>query len=167
MSQTGIDAQLRFEIIDAYNAYAEGIDSKDWALVLSCFADEVCIDYGEVHAAAGGPEVPRKAEAWLLSLQGVINGFDLTRHTITNHRFAMEGDCVVCRAYLTAEHVIFADPAIPAAAADEVATVVGEYTNTYQHTDDGWKIRKSKLHMNWSAGNADLFVVAMERAAQV
>lgn len=166
MTRTAIDAQLRFEIIDAYNAYGEGIDSKDWALVRSCFADEVCIDYGEIHAAAGGPDFPRKAEDWIQSLQSVINGFDITRHTITNHRFSMDGDLVVCRAYLTADHVIFAQPEITMAAADEIATVVGEYTNTYQRTDDGWKICKSKLLMNWSAGNADLFVVAMGRAAQ-
>ena len=111
------------------------------------------------------PDVPRTAENWIGVLQGVINGFDGTRHTITNHRFSRDGECVVCRAYLTAEHVIFSQPDIPVAAADEIATVVGEYTNTYRPTAEGWKICRSQLDIDWSAGNAELFAVAMGRAA--
>ena len=165
MNDMAVNAQHKFEVIEAYNAYAQGIDRKDWALVRDCFADEVTIDYGDISAATGAPDVPRTAESWIAVLQGVINGFDGTRHTITNHRFSRDGECVVCRAYLTAEHVIFSQPDIPIAAADEIATVVGEYTNTYRPTAEGWKICRSQLDIDWSAGNAELFVVAMGRAA--
>lgn len=166
MTTTAIDPADRAAIIDIYNAYAQGIDSKDWAMVRGCFAQEVCIDYGEIHAGAGGPDEPRNSDGWIQSLQSVINGFDYTHHTITNHRFHRDGDRLVCRAYLTADHVILANPEINAAAADEIATVIGEYTNTCERTVDGWKICKSRLDMRWSHGNGALFVVAMERAAQ-
>jgi 3-phenylpropionate/cinnamic acid dioxygenase small subunit len=166
MPDTWVEPTDRAAIIDVYNAYAEGIDSKNWEMVRNCFADEVCIDYGEAHAAGGGPHDPRSADAWMQSLQSVINGFDFTRHTITNHRFERDKDLVVCRAYLTADHVILANPEIPEATADEISTVVGEYTNTCKPTADGWKIVKSRLNMEWARGNTELFVIAMQRAAQ-
>ena len=99
-------------------------------------------------------------------LGGIVNGFDFTQHTITNHRFARDGEHIVCRAYLTADHVILADPAFTEATAEEVATVVGEYTNTCELTNDGWKIVRSRLDMAWSKGNSKLFVEAVTRAAQ-
>lgn len=165
MPLTSNRAELESEIIEIYNRYAQGIDSKQWDLVRSCFADEVYIDYGAISDSSGSPEVPRKARDWLTYLQGVINGFDITRHTITNHRFQVKGELVECSAYLMADHVIFNNPEMPIASADELVTVVGEYTNTYQRTADGWKICKSRLVVNYSTGNVALFVTATERAA--
>ena len=161
-----VTPEERAAIIDIYNAYAEGLDSKNWAMVRQCFADEVYIDYGATSAATGSPDEPRKADDWIPVLQSVINGFDFTQHTITNHRFSRDGERIVCRAYMTADHVILANPAFTQATADEVATVVGEYTNTCEHTADGWKIVSSRLDMAWSRGNAELFVDAVTRAAQ-
>jgi 3-phenylpropionate/cinnamic acid dioxygenase small subunit len=157
----------RAAIIDIYNAYAEGVDSKNWEMVRQCFADQIRVDYGATSAATGAPDQPRNADDWVGVLQSVINGFDFTRHTITNHRFSREGEWIVCRAYLTADHVILADPANPAAAPDEIATVVGEYTNTCELGANGWKIRESKLEMQWSRGNGALFAEAMARAAKL
>ncbi len=165
MSRLSVDVETRLGIIDTYNRYAEGLDSKNWPLVRSCFADSVYIDYGSISEPTGAPDVPREADAWLEVLQGVINGFDITRHTITNHRFHTGREGISCRAYLTAEHVIFPDPQIPVASPQDVATVIGEYTNTCEYDGADWKIRRSRLVINYTRGNADLFVAAMERAA--
>jgi SnoaL-like protein len=157
----------RAAIIDIYNAYAEGVDSKNWEMVRQCFADTIYVDYGPTSAATGSPDDPRNADDWIAVLRSVIDGFDVTRHTITNHRFSRDGERIVCRAYLTADHVIFANPEETAAAPEEIATVVGEYTNTCELGDHGWKIRSSKLEMQWSRGNGALFPEAMARAAQL
>ena len=167
MRDSSVGPGERAAIIDIYNAYAEGVDSKNWELVRQCFADEIYVDYGATSAATGSPGDPRNADEWIAVLQGVINGFDFTRHTITNHRFSRDGDRIVCRAYLTADHVILADPSDTAAAPDEIATVVGEYTNICELGDQGWKICESKLDMQWSRGNGAQFVEAMARAAQL
>ncbi len=161
-----VTPEERAAIIDIYNAYAEGLDSKNWPLVRQCFADQVYIDYGDTSAGSGDPDVPRRADDWIPVLQSVINGFDFTHHIITNHRFARDGECIVCRAYMTADHVILADPAFTQATAEEVATVVGEYTNTCELTEEGWKIVRSRLDMAWTKGNSELFAVAMTRAAR-
>lgn len=159
------ELRIRNALIDSYNTYASALDSKDWPRVRGCFADEVMIDYGDISAPTGDPSVPRKADDWLGILQGVINGFDTTRHAITNHRVEISGDTVKCSAYLSADHVIFADPAIPIIDDADVVTVVGEYSNHYVEIDGQWKICKSGLVVEWSRGNMDLFAKSMERSA--
>jgi hypothetical protein len=155
---------IRSALIDNYNQYAEGLDSKNWPMVRACFADEVLIDYGSISAPTGDPTVPRRADEWLRILQGVINGFDITRHTITNHRFKTSDAGISCSAYLIADHVIFANPEMPVVESQDVVTVVGEYTNHYAEFDGAWKICKSALVVNWSHGNMTLLATAMERA---
>jgi hypothetical protein len=154
---------IRNALIDNYNNYAEGLDSKNWPMVRACFADEVLIDYGTLSAASGAPDVPRRADDWMAYLQGVINGFDITRHCITNHRVVIADTEVSCRAYLSADHVIFPDPEMAIVGDQDVVTVVGEYTNYYRQIDGAWKICKSGLVVNYSRGNIALFVAATER----
>lgn len=161
---TAIDAQQRCEIIDVYNAYAEGIDTKNWPLVRSCFADEVFLDYGEVNPASGDAEKPRPADDWIPVLQSVINGFDLTRHIISNHRFRACEEGVECRAYLHADHLILDEGQVTAATPEQVVTVVGEYTNVFRRDAGGWKIVRSRLAMGYATGNESLFAVAAGRA---
>lgn len=157
--------EVRNAIIENYSLYAQGLDSKDWDLVRSCFADEVTIDYGSISDPTGSPDVARKAKDWLLVLQGVINGFDITRHAITNHRITVRDGIISCAAYLSADHVIFANPELPLVAPEDVVTVVGEYTNQYLLDGDSWKIFHSKLVVNYSTGNVALFGTALERVA--
>ena len=156
---------IRNALIDSYNDYAEGLDSKNWTLVRSCFADEVIIDYGELSAATGAPDEPRRADDWMLYLKGVINGFDITRHLISNHRVTISDSDISCRAYLAADHVIFADPAIPVARAEDIVTVVGEYNNHYANIDGAWKIVRSQLDVHYSHGNMALFEESAKRVA--
>ena len=157
--------QLRNAMIDNYNAYAQGLDSKDWALVRACFADQVFIDYGSISDPTGSPDVARNSDDWMPVLQGVINGFDITRHTITNHRPVITDSSLSCTAYLSADHVIFANPELPIVSPEDVVTVVGEYTNWYQRDGAGLKICRSKLVVNYSGGNLALLERAMLRAA--
>ena len=156
---------IRHAMIDSYNRYAQGLDSKDWALVRACFADQVFIDYGGISDPTGSPDVARFSDDWMKVLQGVINGFDITRHVITNHRPLISDESVSCTAYLSADHVIFADPALPVISADDVVTVVGEYTNWYEFDGSDWKICRSKLVVNYTGGNLALLGRAIERAA--
>ena len=156
---------IRNALIDSYNDYAEGLDSKNWALVRSCFADEVIIDYGELSAATGAPDEPRRADDWMLYLKGVINGFDITRHLISNHRVTISESEISCRAYLAADHVIFADPAVPVARAEDIVTVVGEYNNHYANIDGAWKIVRSQLDVHYSHGKMALFKESAKRVA--
>ena len=158
---------IRNALIDNYNNYAEGLDSKNWPMVRACFADEVLIDYGSISAATGDPDVPRRADDWMKHLKSVINGFDITRHAITNHRISILDGEISCRAYLSADHVLFSNPEIPIVGDEEVVTIVGEYTNHYKQVEGRWKICRSALVVSWSRGNVALFATAIERSAQL
>lgn len=165
MSPIENELQVKAALIDNYNRYAEGLDGKQWSLVRACFADEVLIDYGAISAATGAPDVPRQADDWMLHLKSVINGFDITRHAITNHRFVITENEISCRAYLSADHILFKDAENPVIDDGDSVTVVGEYTNHYQFIDSDWKICQSSLIVHWSSGNMGLFATAPERAA--
>jgi hypothetical protein len=156
---------LQQSLIDSCNAYAEGIDTKNWALVRACFDDQVALDYGELSAAGGAPDVLQSADDWLKVLKNAINGFDITRHTMTNHRISLEGDIACCRVYLDADHVIFSEPAFLHALDGDVVRLVGEYTNHYRQTDTGWKIIRSTLAVHWTSGNPELFARSVQRSA--
>ena len=168
MTVTDVSLEERAAIIDVYNAYAEGVDTKNWAMVRNCFADEVMIDY-QPGAHDRDPNVPWPADEWVGGIKAVINGFDITRHIIANHRFERDGDAVICRAYLTADHIIWkhGEPEEPNAAPDELSRVVGEYTNRCQNIDGAWKVVASRLTVTYSTGPDELFVTAMQRAAAI
>jgi enoyl-CoA hydratase/carnithine racemase len=158
-------ALIRNHLLDSYSRYAQGLDSQNWEMVRACFADEILIDYGELSISSGPPEVPRRADDWMASLQRVINGFDVTRHAITNHRMHIdESGGVSCRAYLSADHVIYPDSEARVISAEDVVTVVGEYNNYYEQIEGLWKIVKSELKVDWTIGHGDLLEVAVERA---
>jgi len=157
--------QIRNALIDSFTTYATALDGKDWTRLRSVFADEIYIDYGDISASTGDPNVPRKAEDWLAILQSVINGFDITRHAITNHRVTISDDEVKCSAYLCADHVMFPDPAVPVHGPEDVAVVVGEYTNYFVNLAGQWRVCKSELKVEYSTGNLDLFPKALERSA--
>ncbi|MFV8783127.1 nuclear transport factor 2 family protein [Microbulbifer sp. SA54] len=155
--------QLEADLRANYYRYAEGLDNKDWQQVRDCFAEEVFLDYGPIVDPGGSPDQPRPADDWVATLQRNIGGFDLTRHTICNHRVEVDGENVRCTAYLVADHIILQDSQMPIAGPDNIATVVGEYTNQYRHVGGEWKIFRSRLDIKWSSGNIALFQQAAER----
>lgn len=155
--------QLESDFIASYNAYAEGLDTKNWQQVRNCFADEIYIDYGVIIDPHGSPDKPKNADDWVAQLQANIGGFDTTRHTISNHRVVAAGDALRCTAYLVADHIMFPHPEMPIVGPENIATVVGEYTNHYKRIGVEWKIYKSKLDIHWSTGNIDLFRQAVEK----
>ncbi len=161
LEETGI----KLAIAEAYSNYATGLDTKNWAMVRDCFCDQVLIDYGSISEPTGGPDVPRKADDWLEHLKGTLTGFDMTQHSITNHRFKFGEETGSCQAYLTADHIIFPNPEMPLAMPEDVVTVVGEYTNQYRREGADWKIFHTKLVVNFTTGNMALLGQAAERAA--
>jgi len=48
---------------------------------------------------------------------------------------------------------------------ENVVTLVGEYTNYYELIDGSWKIVRSTLTSDWTAGNVDLLQEAVDRAS--
>jgi hypothetical protein len=149
------DAGVREALLDSFHRYAEGLDTRNWAMVRGCFADEVFIDYGAISAPTGSPEVPRRADDWMQLLQGVIHAFDRTRHAMSNARFNITPELVNCRIYVSADHVVYPDT-LRIIGPEDVVTVVGEYSNDYRQIGGDWKIVFSRLDVWWTSGNVAL-----------
>lgn len=163
VEQDNIETKLA--VAEVYSNYATGLDTKNWAMVRDCFCDQVFIDYGSISAPTGAADVPRQADDWINNIQGTLNGFDMTQHNITNHRFEFGGEGVRCTAYLVAEHLMFDDPALPLSNDGQFITVSGYYTNDFVRDNGRWRIARSQLAVTWMRGDPGLFEKALLRAS--
>jgi 3-phenylpropionate/cinnamic acid dioxygenase small subunit len=144
----------RAEISDVQLRYATGLDSRDWPLFRSCFADEIETDFTSVF---GGEPRKVSADRWTEAARRSIIGLAATQHMITNHVITVAGDTATCIAYVQARHYL------PNDSGDSMQTMFGYYTNRLVRTSAGWKIRACKLTLTMQTGNPQIFTLASER----
>ena len=73
----------RAEISDVQLRYATGLDSRDWPLFRSIFADEIETDFSSVF---GGEPRKVSADRWTEAARRSVGGLAATQHMITNQR---------------------------------------------------------------------------------
>jgi ketosteroid isomerase-like protein len=132
------DPSDRLAISDLLDDYARGVDTKDWAVVASVFADEATLDY----SAFGGPNGPAaEVVAWI---RESVNTFPLTQHHITNRRIRVHGNSATCTAELFAP--------MGMSGKDGKLTMLftgGRYVDTFAHTPNGWRITNRVCENAW------------------
>jgi hypothetical protein len=72
----------RAEISDVQLRYATGLDSRDWPLFRSCFADEIETDFTSVF---GGQPRKVSADRWTEAARRSLGGLKATQHMITKY----------------------------------------------------------------------------------
>ena len=82
-----LDESIQLAISQVMANYAMGLDRHEWALLRSCFCDQILVDYGEKSAATGEPGKLRSADSWLEVLKEAITRFDMTHHMINSGSF--------------------------------------------------------------------------------
>jgi len=85
-------------IIDVFNRYATGIDTRDHDLYAQCFLDEIEVEI------AGMPEGLRPSKEWVDQAISVVGSYQTTQHLISNHEISIDGDAAKGVAYLQAQH---------------------------------------------------------------
>lgn len=143
----------RAAVIDTVNRYATAIDTRDWALLRSCFTEDLEADF----TSFGVREVAHGADGWVEAVRATIDGLDASQHVITNHVVDVDGDTATCVAYIQAEHFLANDRG------DNFYTIGGYYTEDLVRTGDGWKIRKYAITVTWHRGNRDVLRQAARR----
>ena len=123
----------RFEIIDVFNRYAIGVDTRNEEIYRSCFTDELLVNMT-------GENVEYSAEAWMEQAFTALSGFEKTQHLITNHSINITGDTADADAYLQALHFN----------KDSKWSVWGSYSNKLTRTPEGWKINTLALTVDWN-----------------
>ncbi len=145
------------DIQDTILKYATGIDTRDWDLYRSIFADEVEMDFSSY---SGQPASVVTGDQWVQGVQAMLPGFDATQHVLTNFVIDVDGDKAVATVYMKAEHFIANTDG------DNSHTLGGYYTHKLQRTESGWKIHATKLTVTWSRGNRHVYELAAKRVAQ-
>lgn len=146
----------RSDISDVVVRFATAIDTHDWTLFRTCFADTIEADLTELLDV---PVRRMPAEEWVAFVASEQDGFVATQHISTNHVVNIAGDDATCTSYLHAQHCYLNGTG------DGTCRVGGRYTYTLVRTPEGWRIRAYKLHVFWSEGNQAVFALARRAAA--
>jgi hypothetical protein len=134
----------RLSLSDLLDAYARGIDTKDFSLVLSLFTDDAALDY----TAFGGPKgTAAEVFDWIAN---AVAAFPMTQHHITNRVFSIDGDSASSRADLLA--------VMGMGSGDGKLNMMftgGIYKDTYTRTPSGWKISQRVCDAGWMASGPE------------
>jgi 3-phenylpropionate/cinnamic acid dioxygenase small subunit len=121
----------RIEIDDLLIRYARAIDSRDWALLDTCFTPDAWVDYTSSGGVKGKyPEV----RAWL---EKALAPFAAMMHFLGNTTLELAGDRAHARTYVI-NPMGFPKPD----GSLHVFTVGAHYVDELVRSPDGWRIAK-------------------------
>jgi hypothetical protein len=121
----------RDDIADVLVRYATGIDSKNSALLRSCFTDDLYADYGNTGVWEGGDAITK----WMDDTHRTMPA---TNHMISNVVVAVDGDHATATSYVHAVLVINEERT-------QAVDAVGTYHDVLVRTAEGWKIRERRF----------------------
>ena len=116
----------RQEIADLCVRYTFALDTKDWALLESCFTGAPAFVY------PGGRL--EGFEAILTRARGALEPLDASQHLLGNVVADVDGDTARATCYFQAQHVRAGTPG------GDTYIIAGSYADTLARTASGWKI---------------------------
>ncbi|MFN0148994.1 MAG: nuclear transport factor 2 family protein [Dehalococcoidia bacterium] len=122
----------RLAVQDVMTRYAIGVDTRDFELYESCFAEDVAV------SGFGRGEPIRGRAAWMAFARKALERFGPTQHFIGNHLVELQGDEADLRTYVQATHVLAADP-------QAVFTLWATYHTRLRREPGGWRIVEHRL----------------------
>jgi hypothetical protein len=147
----------RADVVETVHLYATGVDTKDFELYRSIFADQIEVDFSSYIPDSGPMAI--SADDWVASIKPLFVGLDATQHSMSNARVEIDGDRATCVMYMQAEHVLANDQG------DNSHAVGGYYTNELVRSAEGWRLKKVKLTVLWQRGNRDVMTLGAERGS--
>jgi SnoaL-like domain len=132
----------RSEIERVMLAFGRALDTGDWPLYRSCFADRIRVDFERL---TGFPEIDIDADSWT-RFAALALGQVRRHHQYSN--FSVEAVAVI---YMVARHFRMTDRG-----ASE-NTQYGWYENSFSKQDGQWKIVRLSHQFQWVSGNDALF----------
>lgn len=136
------DAQVladRAAISDLCTRYTTALDTKDWAMLRSCFAPE------PVFTHPGGRL--EGFEAILGRTSAALTPLTRTQHLLGNLIATVDRDTARSSCYFHAQHVRTGTPG------GELYVIAGRYDDSLVRTPDGWRITERVQTYLWRSGN--------------
>jgi hypothetical protein len=129
----------RQELAELCVQYTTALDTKDWALLRSCFvADPVFVHPGG--QLVGFDEILARTSAALTPLTR-------TQHVLGNIVASVDGDTAQASCYFHAQHVRIGVPD------GELYVIAGRYDDRLVRTPSGWRIAERVQTYLWRSGN--------------
>jgi len=121
----------RIQVQDLLTRYTVAIDTKDWALLDTCFTPDAHVDY----TTSGGTKGPYpEVRQWLEKALAI---FPMTMHFISNTTVDLQGDRAKARTY------VINPMGFPKEDGSLHLFTVGAYYNDeLVRTDEGWRIAR-------------------------
>jgi ketosteroid isomerase-like protein len=138
MTQALLDER---DIVAVCVRYATALDTKDWALLRTCFTPDAVTDYGEHGGCNGYEEIETLVRA-------AIGRMARTQHLLGNFAVTVDGDEARAECYLQAQHVR------PEVEGGPNFIIAGRYLDKLVRTTEGWRIAHRTLETWWTEGNA-------------
>jgi 3-phenylpropionate/cinnamic acid dioxygenase small subunit len=137
------------QIAEVLIRYATGIDSKDWPLFRSCWADEIDVDYQQL-GRFSSPDALTDVMTRLHENMGP------TYHRLSNFVIAVDGDRATARTYVNA--VLMLKPDDPTNWVD----ALGHYDDVFVRTPVGWRISQRVSRTARTLAGGDLATAAVK-----
>jgi len=137
----------RAAVSDVVHAYATAVDSRDWGLFGSLFADTLFLDFRSFHPSLY-KTVTREE---LIGITRSIEGLDATQHLSTQHRHSIDGNRATCISYMHAGHFLTRE------GQQHACFLYGHYTYELVRNGPGWIIDRYGLQITARFGEPRLF----------
>ena len=144
-------------IAETIYLYAIGIDTKDFDLYGSIFADQVNIDFSSYEGSSVPETTVLTRDQWVSRVRPLFTGLAATQHSMTNPVVNIDGDTASCRMYMQAHHVFEPEKE------DSWFTIGGYYDGTLTRdaeSPSGWKLTGVKLTVLWRKGQESIMQLA-------
>ena len=141
----------RGEVLDVLARFVHGIDTRDWALYRSVFADVVEIDYSSYRPDSVGPVA---ADEWVARATRLFPGLTASQHLVASSYVQLAGDTATVRSSVRADHVLDGEHFV----------LGGSYVHRLTRGEGGWRIDGVALHVAWQDGDRNVLVRAAQRA---
>lgn len=135
----------RAEVADVVSRYAQGIDTRDFALLRTCYTDEIEMDFSPT--VVGMTRTHFRADEWVEMVSRFHSQFDGTEHILVPEGIDVDGDSARCYAVMHASHFKRDAKGSPH------HLIAGSYDMTFMRTADGWKMSKASQVVRWVEGN--------------
>lgn len=136
----GITIEEHVAAVDLQVRWADAVDRRDWAAVRAAFTDDAS---SELPASGGHPN----PDSMVAAIRTIIERLELTQHHLSNHIIERNGDLLVARCYVMAQHVRVRNGAAV------TFTFGGRYTDSLRLDDGRLKIAHRTLEVVWRMGD--------------
>ncbi len=144
-------------IAETIYLYAIGIDTKDFDLYGSIFADHVNIDFSSYEGSSVPETTVLTRDQWVSRVRPLFTGLAATQHSMTNPVVTIDGDTASCRMYMQAHHVFEPEKE------DSWFTIGGYYDDALLRdakSPSGWRLSGVKLTVLWRKGQESIMQIA-------